>query len=87
MLSIVIYTQSTYPDPLPPTIATFFPEGTENDNPFRIFCPGKYSKCTLLNVMADSVGVANNSGASTLFWKKPRAYKKNTICTGTSNDP
>ena len=30
----------TYPEPLPPTIAIFFPAGTRNDNPSRISLSG-----------------------------------------------
>lgn len=31
---------TTYPDPLPPTMATLFPAGTLKVRPFKIFCPG-----------------------------------------------
>ena len=53
----------TYPDPLPPTMATFFPAGTVNDKPLSIFCPGTYSKWTSSKVILDFWGLTRSSGA------------------------
>ena len=55
--------EGTYPDPLPPTMATFFPAGTVKDKPLSILCPGTYSKWTSSNVILDSWGVIRSSGA------------------------
>ena len=59
----------TYPDPLPPTIATFFPDGTVKVNPLRILWPGTYSKYTSLKVMIDSCGETLSTGAFGFAWK------------------
>lgn len=58
----------THPDPLPPTMATFFPAGTSKDTPARTFCPSRYSKCTLSKTMAAVCGVICRGGASSLSY-------------------
>ena len=60
--------QMTHPDPLPPTMAIFFPAGTQNVIPCRIFCPGTYSKYTSSKVMVDVGGSTCSTGAPTSLW-------------------
>lgn len=61
----------TYPDPLPPTIATFFPAGTSKDTPFKTFWPSRYSKYTSSKRMVASCGAMVNGGARSLSYSKP----------------
>lgn len=42
----------TYPEPLPPTIATFFPVGTVKLNSSKIGFPSTYPKVTFSNTIA-----------------------------------
>ena len=58
----------THPDPLPPTMAIFFPAGTQNVIPCRIVCPGTYSKYTSSKVMVDVGGSTCSTGAPTSLW-------------------
>ena len=60
--------QTTHPDPLPPTMAIFFPAGTQNVIPRRIVCPGTYSKYTSSKVMVDVGGSTCSTGAPTSLW-------------------
>lgn len=61
----------TYPDPLPPTMATFFPAGTSKDTPFKTFWPSKYSKYTSSKRMVASCGAMANGGARSFSYSKP----------------
>ena len=60
----------SYPDPLPPTTAIFFPDGTVKDKFSNISRPGTYSKYTFLNVMADSSKETSRFGALDWFCRK-----------------
>lgn len=67
---IGIFSHITHPDPLPPTMATFFPAGTSKDTPARTFCPFRYSKYTLSKAMDAVWGVIFRGGASFLSYEK-----------------
>ena len=68
MMQNFVFSPFTHPDPLPPTMATFFPAGTSKDTPARTFCPSRYSKCTLSKAMAAVCGVICRGGASSLSY-------------------
>ena len=53
----------SYPDPLPPTNATFFPAGALNDNPLKIGLSSTYWKCTSSNVIVNLSGGRIRFGA------------------------
>ena len=72
--------QLTHPEPLPPTMAIFFPAGTLNVIPCRIFCPGTYSKYTSSKVMVDVGGSICSTGAPTSLWH--HRHKRN-LCDDT----
>ena len=59
----LLFLCSTYPDPLPPTMATFFPAGTVNDSLLRICRPSTYLNITSSNVMVAVSGLISSSGA------------------------
>lgn len=58
-----------YPEPLPPTIATFFPEGTVNEIPSRILFPSRYSNTTFSKVISAEFGGKRNTSASGFTFK------------------
>ena len=57
----------TYPDPLPPTIATFLPVGTVKLRPLNRCWSSEYPKYTSSKVIVASCGVTCNAGAFSLF--------------------
>lgn len=77
-LTLVFLSWSTYPDPLPPTMATFFPAGTSKETPLSTFCPSKYSKYTSSNLMVASWG-ATSSGGAISFSFGHKGYKKTLL--------
>ena len=73
---------ATHPEPLPPTMAIFWPGGTSNDRPLRMFgLSASYLNVTLSNTMLGELVIGTDRlGAPTIFCGQNQNHR---ICRST----